>query len=477
MKTPRPGRRARPRRLRSRVTIIAGLAITAGVVLGVMLMYLLQMNSVRRTIDSQLLTYAEQIAQSGQSGTWPSPLPPSGLDPNAQAQAIAADGRVLAATRTLAGVPAVYTLPPGTGTPVRQKAADGVVPDEVRVVGLQATVAGQPVTIVTGSPSGLLSEVNEGFVHQLLFGVPVILLLSAGTVWLVVGRALRPVEQIRHTVTDITSADLTRRVPEPGTDDEIGNLARTMNDMLSRLDAAAKQQRRFTADASHELRSPLAAIRTTLEVGLAHPDRAPWPKIAERAVEQSQRLEALIQQLLVLAKADDRRLATQQRSVDLGGLLEEIRSSTHPAHPVRIDLDIAPDTAVVGDPGHLERLFRNIVDNSVRHARTRVVVTAAATTDAVTIDVDDDGPGIPAEDRERVFNRFVRLDESRGRGTGNSGLGLAIAREIVHAHHGRITVAESPTGGARLAVVLPRNGGGGGKASGKQPPHTHRSRF
>lgn len=453
--TARPRWRARIRRLRSRVTIVAGLAITVGIVLGVVLMYLLQMNSVRRTIDSQLHTYAEQIAQAGQNGTWPSPLPPSTLDANAEAQVIAADGRVLAASRTLVGVPALYTLPPGATTPIRQKAANGVVPGELRVLGTRATVAGHPVTIVTGTPSGLLAEVNEGFLHQLLFGVPVILLLAATAVWLVVGRALRPVEQIRHTVTDITSADLTRRVPDPGTDDEIGNLARTMNDMLARLDDAAQRQRQFVGDASHELRSPLAAIRTTLEVALAHPDRAPWTTIAERGVAQSQRLEELIQQLLLLAKADDGQLATQRRVIELRSLLADIVSSTQPPHPVRIDLDIGADAAVLGDPGQLERMLRNLIDNAVRHARTTVVATVSANADDVTVTIDDDGPGIPAEDRERVFNRFVRLQDSRDRGTGNAGLGLAIARDIAHAHLGRITVADSPTGGARLITVLP----------------------
>ena len=448
--------RSRLDTLRARVTVLAGLAITAGVVGGVLLMYLLQMNAVRRTIDGQLRTYATQIAQIPQSdptGAWPDPLPPSTLDPNAQAQVIAPDGRVLAASRTLTGLPAVYTLPPGSSTPVRQKAANGVIPTEVRVVAIRTTRAGRPVTIITGTPSGLLREVNEEFIHQLLIGLPVILALAAVTVWLVVGRALRPVERIRHVVTDITSADLTRRVPEPATADEIGNLARTMNDMLSRLDGAAQRQRRFVADASHELRSPLAAIRTTLEVGMAHPDRAPWPAIAERATRQAQRLEDLIQQLLLLAKTDERQLTAQRRHVDLGALLAGIRTTT--ALRAGIDLTVTGDAAITGDPNHLERLFRNLVDNAVRHADAAVTVTVTATADTVRVDVDDDGPGIPAPDRDRVFDRFVRLDTSRERGTGSAGLGLAIAREIVHTHHGHIAITDSPTGGARISVTLP----------------------
>lgn len=445
-------RLTRARTLRNRVTIVAGIAITAGVVLGLLVMYLLQMNSVQRTVDGQLRTYATQIAQSNRAGTWPTPLAPSSLDPNAEAQVIAADGRVLAATRMLVGLPAVYQLPPGSTAPVRQKAADGVIPTEVRVVAVTTTVAGQRVTIITGTPTGLLREVNTEFVRHLLIGLPIILVLAAGTVWLVVGRALRPVERIRHAVTDITSADLARRVPEPGTDDEIGNLARTMNDMLSRLEDSANRQRRFVADASHELRSPIAAIRTTLEVGLAHPDRAPWPAIADRAAQQSGRLEDLIQQLLMLAKADERLLTEHHQPVDLGSLLDGIRADT-PACPV--DLDLAPDLRTVGNPSHLERLFRNIADNAARYARSRITITATTTADTVRVEVDDDGPGIPGADRERVFDRFVRLDRSRERGTGTAGLGLAIAREIVVAHHGHITITDNPTGGARVIITLP----------------------
>jgi signal transduction histidine kinase len=275
-------------------------------------------------------------------------------------------------------------------------------------------------------------------------------------VWLVVGQALRPVEKIRHAVTEITSADLSQRVPEPGTSDEIGHLAHTMNDMLTRLEDTARKQRRFVADASHELRSPLAAIRTTLEVGLAHPDRAPWPVIAERAAQQSIRLEDLIQQLLLLAKADEQQLSAQQRRVDVGVLLRDVATSTQAHHvDLDIDLDAAPGATTVGNPDHLQRLFRNIIDNAVRYAHGRVLITATTSADAVRVEVDDDGPGIPATDRERVFDRFVRLDSSRERGSGTTGLGLAIAREIALAHRGHIGVAQGATGGTRMVVTLP----------------------
>jgi signal transduction histidine kinase len=349
-------------RVRTKLTVVASLVITAAVVLGVVLLYLLQIQAVHRTLDSQLRTYA---AQSAPTGDWPTVLAPSTLDTNAEAQVIA-DGRVLAATRTLAGVAPVYALSATADTPVRLKGADGVVPDEFTVVAVRQTVAGRAVTIITGTPTSLLTQLRSAFTSNLLLGFPIILFIAAAAVRLIVGRALRPVERIRHAVTDITSADLSQRVPEPGTSDEIGHLARTMNEMLDRLDNAARRQRRFVADASHELRSPLAAIRTTLEVGLVHPDRARWPSIAELAARQSNRLEDLIQQLLLLAKADEHRLGRHQAQIDIATLLHDVAATT-PTH-IDLDLDIPADTIAMGNADQLSRLFRNLIDNAVRYA-------------------------------------------------------------------------------------------------------------
>jgi signal transduction histidine kinase len=442
--------------VRTRVTVVAGLALTAAVVLGLVIMYLVQRESARRSMDSQLRTYATQIAQSAQDGAWPQLVPPSTLDPNAQAQVLAADGSVLAATRSLQGLPAVYALPPGSDTPVRQKAADGVLPTEVRVAALRTTITGQPVTIITGTSTGFISQVNETFARLLLVGLPGILILAAGTVWLVVGRALRPVEKIRQAVTAITAADLSRRVPEPGTRDEVGHLAQTMNDMLARLEDSATRQRRFVVDASHELRSPLAAIRTTLEVGLAHPDKAPWPAIAQRAVRQSTRLEDLVDQLLLVAKTDDRQLAAQRRPVELDALLAEVRATTAVAHHLHIEIAVPPDAVTIGNPGHLARMFRNILDNAIRYAENRVLVAATATAETVQVEISDDGPGIPVAERERVFDRFVRLDTSREHTSGSTGLGLSIAKEIAIAHGGHIAITEARSGGTRVVITLPR---------------------
>ena len=450
-------RRAEPGTVRARVTAVAGLALTAAVVLGLVVMYRLQLNSANSTIQGQLHTYATQIEQSAARGTFPRPLPASILDPQAQAQVLAPDGTVLAATRNLAGQPALYTLAPGSTTPVRTQAGDRILPNDLTVYPEHATAGGRPVTIITTTRTYLQSQIKQTFAWLLAIGVPVLLVLACGTVWLVTGHALRPVEQIRAAVTAITSADLSQRVPEPGTDDEISRLARTMNDMLARLDDAAARQRRFVADASHELRSPLTAIRTGLEVGLAHPDRAPWPEIAHRAVRQSQRLEQLIAGLLVLAKADAHELAARRQPVDLAALLADLRAAT-PAPGISIDLAVPPGTTTTGNPEDLSRMFRNLLDNAVRYARHRVLVTVritgAARPDGVVVEIADDGPGIPAEERERVFGRFVRLDASREQASGSAGLGLAIAREIATAHGATIVLTEAPGGGTRAVVTV-----------------------
>jgi signal transduction histidine kinase len=450
-------RRAEPGTVRARVTAVAGLALTAAVVLGLVVMYRLQLNSADSTIQGQLRAYATQIEQSAAGGTFPRPLPASILDPAAQAQVLAPDGTVLAATRNLAGQPALYTLAPGSTTPVRTQAGDRILPNDLTVYPEHATAGGRPVTIITTTRTYLQSQIKQTFAWLLAIGVPVLLVLACGTVWLVTGHALRPVEQIRAAVTAITSADLSQRVPEPGTDDEISRLARTMNDMLARLDDAAARQRRFVADASHELRSPLTAIRTGLEVGLAHPDRAPWPEIAHRAVRQSQRLEQLIAGLLVLAKADAHELAARRQPVDLAALLADLRAAT-PAPGISIDLAVPPGTTTTGNPEDLSRMFRNLLDNAVRYARHRVLVTVritgAARPDGVVVEIADDGPGIPAEERERVFGRFVRLDASREQASGSAGLGLAIAREIATAHGATIVLTEAPGGGTRAVVTV-----------------------
>ncbi|WET76573.1 ATP-binding protein [Amycolatopsis sp. QT-25] len=282
----------------------------------------------------------------------------------------------------------------------------------------------------------------------LLAGVPVIALLIGVIAWLAVRRSLRPVEAIRSEVAEIGAHDLSRRVPAPDSADEIAKLAETMNTMLARVDTAVTRQSRFTSDASHELRTPLASLRTQLEVLLAHPDRLDWRDACRNALLDVTRLQDLVGDLVLLGKLDN---AAPERFTPVR-LSEVVESCLSGRQGVRAEIE--EDPTVLGDRGRLERLLRNLVDNAQRHTRTGVEVTASTVDGFGVLTVTDDGPGIPAADRERVFDRFVRLDDGRARDDGGAGLGLAIVAEIARAHGGTVEVADHD-GGARLVVRLP----------------------
>ena len=279
--------------------------------------------------------------------------------------------------------------------------------------------------------------------------VPLLILVVGVTTWRLVGRTLEPVEAIRRQVAEISAAALDRRVPEPTTADEVQRLARTMNAMLDRLDAAARRQRTFTSDASHELRSPLATIRANLEVALAARAPVDWPRLAREWLAEQARLEALVADLLVLARLDER-APPLSSLVDLDELvLSEARAIQARAR-VRVDVTAVSGGRVRGDPVQLRRVVANLLDNAERHAATSVRCAVTTSDHTVELMVTDDGSGIPDADRHRVFDRFVRLDESRDHRAGGAGLGLAIVREVVTAHGGTVEVS-----GATFAIHLP----------------------
>ncbi|MEV7092211.1 ATP-binding protein [Amycolatopsis sp. NPDC051045] len=279
----------------------------------------------------------------------------------------------------------------------------------------------------------------------LTFGVPAVALLIGVIAWLAVRRSLRPVEAIRGEVAEIGAHDLGRRVPDPRTGDEIARLAGTMNTMLARLDEAVTRQSRFTSDASHELRTPLASLRTQLEVLLAHPDRLDWRQSCENALLDVTRLQDLVADLVLLGKLDH---AGPGRPAPVA-LSEVVGAVT--AGRSGIDVEITGTPVVGGHRSRLERLVRNLVDNAQRHAVSHVTVTVSSEAGQAVLTVDDDGPGIPEADRERVFDRFVRLDDARDRDEGGSGLGLAIVADIARAHGGTAAVED----GSRFVVRLP----------------------
>ena len=283
------------------------------------------------------------------------------------------------------------------------------------------------------------------------FAVPVLVLMIGIITWIMTGRALRPVSDITHRVKEITGSTLNERVPEPSTDDEIGELARTMNAMLDRLESSSKRQKRFMSDASHELRSPVASIKTQLETALLDRGRTDWEQVASTVLAEDERLESLVDNLLAMARLEEgvRRPPTE---VDLDEVVFEQAS-----RPTRLPINRSRVGAgrVVGVPQEVTSVVRNLLDNAVRHARTQVRVSLATVGNVVRLAVEDDGPGIAAEDRDKVFERFTRLQEGRARDSGGSGLGLSLCRRIVEGSGGRIFVETSELGGACFVVELP----------------------
>ncbi|XVS61804.1 sensor histidine kinase [Actinosynnema sp. CA-299493] len=278
----------------------------------------------------------------------------------------------------------------------------------------------------------------------------------AYVVWFAMGRVLRPVEVIRREMADITEHDLARRVPVPPVRSEIARLASTVNATLDRLEAAVQDNRRFVADASHELRSPIAALRTELEIATAHPEQADWPAVVDAALTDTQRLQHLAGDLLLLARLDHSPVGHTD-TVDLTGLVHDHTARHRTRHALTIALPDRP-VPVRGSRTLLDRLLGNLLDNAERHTTTSITVRLRSTDYKAVLEVLDDGPGIPPEDRERVFDRFTRIDDARTRDTGGTGLGLAIARRIATTHHGTLHATDHPTEGARFVAILPLAG-------------------
>jgi signal transduction histidine kinase len=311
-------------------------------------------------------------------------------------------------------------------------------------------------TVVVARSTETVTEATAAVGGLLGVGLPLLLAVVAVTTWFVVGRALAPVEAIRTEVDAISATALHRRVPDPLADDEIGRLSTTMNRMLERLERAQAPQRRLVSDASHELRSPVAAIRQHAEVALAHPGRTTTTALAETVLAEDLRLQRLAEDLLLLTRADEHTLALRRRPVDLDDLVFDEARRLRGVSRLRVDTAQVSAGRVEGDAAGLRRVLRNLGDNAARHASGRVALSVAERDGVVLLEVDDDGPGVPEPDRERVFERFVRLDDARARDDGGSGLGLAIVAELVAAHGGTVTLASSPIGGTRVEVSLPR---------------------
>ena len=365
---------------------------------------------------------------------------------NALQQLYAADGTLVESSED-----AVALALPHVDTP-RRALIDGV--DHI-LVSDATEIAGVSYELRVALPLGEALTATQTVTQLLLIGVPVLLVLIGLVTWLIVGRALRPVETIRREVDAIGANELDRRVAEPRTTDEVGRLARTMNRMLARLESSAKAQRQFVSDASHELRSPLASIRQHAELAQSYPDRIDVAELSTVVLEEGARLQDLVESLLLLTRLDENGAVVARESVDLDDLALADAKRLRELKTLDVDTSGVGPGRVDGDERMLARALRNLTDNAARHATSRIAVAVRVQGDVVELSVDDDGTGIPEDQRDQVFERFVRLDEGRARDAGGSGLGLAIVSEIVRAHGGTIAIADSPLGGARFVITLP----------------------
>jgi signal transduction histidine kinase len=438
------------RRVRVRITLAATLVTAIAV--------LLAGSWLVRTVEGSLTDGLRDEGQDRlaafrdalEDGRTPDQLDLRGLGAGGDYVQVVVDGRVVAASPAGLGLPPLYTYTP----------EGGVIRIDQRPMTFTSEIVDSPsggsVQLLAASPLDPVRRSVDAVREGLAVAYPLLVASVGLLAWVLAGRALRPVESIRAEVEAITGTTLDRRVPVPRSGDEVARLAHTMNAMLDRLEDAATRRQRFVADASHELRSPVAAIRTELEVAQRTAAPGEWPDVAQRLLAEEARLEAVIADLLLLASLDEGAPLPDAVRVDLAHeAREEARRRAPERHAVMIEVDAAGPVVVRGSRMQLRRALANLLDNAGRHARTTVRLSVHERDGRARVLVDDDGPGIGEADRERVFERFTRLDDHRTRTSGGAGLGLSLVRRIAQLHHGTATVGTAPLGGARVVLDLP----------------------
>lgn len=465
MRSERTGLVRRPRTVRSQVTLLATALVALVLALSAVGLIETQQRVLTHGIDESLRQRADNIAADVRSGLLGDRLPSEADPEDSFVQVVGPEGTVLAASENAA------MLPPA-GEALSPDAEQQIVTAKVLLDSQRFRVLTRPLDTVDGPRTLVvaknLDDVDESvriLIGSLLVSIPVVAALLALVLWYLTGRVLRSVETIRAEVASIEGTELHRRVPEHATGDEISRLARTMNQMLDRLQQATEHQRRFVADASHELRGPLTRIRSDLEVGLAHPHSVDHVALEHRVLTDTVELQRLIEDLLFLARSESGSLPAPEEPVDLDDLVLNEARSLRDRGRVRVDTSAVSAARTLGDSRQLARAIANLASNAERHAASVVRFELREEDSVSVLVVADDGPGIPEEHRNSVFERFRRLDEARSRDAGGAGLGLAIVHEIVDRHQGAITVGpaapsghESPreNSGARFVLSLPR---------------------
>ncbi|RZS91753.1 signal transduction histidine kinase [Motilibacter rhizosphaerae] len=436
--------------LRVRITAIATGVVAAGLVVMAVALVAAMDQSLLKGLEDSGRERARDVATLVEEDRLPDPVP-LGVG-TAVVQVLDGQGRVSAAS--LGGDRVVPLVAPRDvaylrhGGSVELAASRVGLSSDMRLVGAPA---GSGTVLVAVSAAEARSSVRLVTVSLVVL-VPLLLVAFALLCWFVVGSALRPVEDLRAGAEALTGGTRMGRLPVPAGRDEVQRLAMTLNRMIDRLEQASLRQRAFVADAAHELRSPLASMRTQVEVTRAHPSSADWDETAEGVLEDVGRLTRLVDDLLLLARVDAAPAASTTRPVtDVAAVVAAVVGTT--GGRVRVGCSVDGDTRVRAEPDALRRVVQNLVDNAVRHATSAVDVRAGRDGGSVVLEVTDDGPGVPEEDRERVFERFARLDDARSRDAGGTGLGLAIVRDLVTAGGGSVAFEAASTAVVRLPAA------------------------
>ena len=476
----------RRRGLRARVTMTAAAGLLLALAAAALLLFNALRVSLTHSVDATARQGAAEVVALINAGRLPTPVPVAAgtitiqvLDPAGRIIDVSPGADRLVPLLT----PAQAAASARTGGVVLLSGPPFGMPSLLRVA---AVGAGNGDLVIAAVPYSSAGDSLSVVAKALVFGTPLLFILFTGAIWLAVGSTLRPIDLLRRGAARITATGVPRDLPVPEARDEVRSLAVTLNDMLSRLAVAQQRQRDLVSDTAHELRSPIASIRTQLEVALDHPASQDWAETARDVHADVLRLARLAEDLLVLARLDEQAVAGRGEPVDLAELSDSVVArydgtrvpvtapgrapeaaeppETAEAAAAGSAADRAPGAAclVAGDRGALDRLLVNLVDNAVRYAKSHVTVSVRRQGAWVLLAVADDGPGIPAADMERVFGRFARLDTARSRDgaeDAGAGLGLAIVRATAAAYGGTARLEDDVSGGdppgLRAVVRLP----------------------
>ena len=439
--------------LRTRLLLIGLLGLALAQAIGSLGLYAALSIANQRAVDADARATAAGVAGLVSAGRLPSTLPVTGAE---MVQVVDAHGRVISAspgTDRLTSILPGDELAEALAHPVSMPGSRLGVSSELRVTATRAG-AGERATVIVAEPVEDLTRSQDTLLRTLLIAYPLLLAILGLIAWRVVGAALRPVEELRAAAERLSGSGRDERLPVPVSDDEIHALAVTLNSMLARLGAAREREQDLVADVAHELRSPLASMRMQIDVARRLGEAG---DLVDGVEADLARMSALVDDLLVLARLDAHGPGDiPAEAVDVGRVLDDAAAAHRGGSPTVAVAD-RPGSAPAAwtRPDELRRVVDNLVDNACRHAGTEVQLSASRHGDRVVVRVDDDGPGIPEPDRERVFERFARLDDARARDSGGFGLGLAIVRELVRSRGGDVRLTASPAGGLRAEVDLP----------------------